>query len=315
MGLTVGKFASYRPRLSGPRPLFCCCIRRMEQCGGSGPLSSFWATVCEMRFLQPLTCLAFSAPPSLLKIDALALLLCLPMPAAYMRRLPQKGPFPHTRLFRANLILNRFCLSTSFSLPSPPLHHHLPDQLRLHLRDCCWTPLHHFLWPLLLLSRLPRLACSSPHTGCPGLPAHNRGRFAAAMWVRAPTAVMIVALLLDVARSELCLNTCGCYRTDCSSYSNGVCQDGGPGSAYSTCALGTDCSDCEADACLERAARGASLLPLCAYFLPALSAWQVALGLMDQCADTPTATLTWHSSLRSCPPQQSVGGQREGPCR
>ena len=48
--------------------------------------------------------------------------------------------------------------------------------------------------------------------------------------------------------TTLCADTCYIGRR------NGVCGDGGPGSAYSTCALGTDCTDCG-----ERVLQGGAL--------------------------------------------------------
>ena len=55
---------------------------------------------------------------------------------------------------------------------------------------------------------------------------------------------LVVLLLLSVdhvragSSISLCFNSCS-YGTD-----NGVCSDGGPGSDYSSCTLGSDCADC-----------------------------------------------------------------------
>ena len=106
------------------------------------------------------------------------------------------------------------------------------------------------------------------------------------MWAKRPTAVVMVALLLEVARGETCLNTCtyrGGPRTGyfASGYfaSNGYCEDGGPGSEYSSCDLGIDCADC---AC-PRVDRADSPRASCAALTRALRsrtarAWQAALA-------------------------------------
>ena len=55
------------------------------------------------------------------------------------------------------------------------------------------------------------------------------------------TLLMIMALLLGSARGQQqCDDTCGGWFIN-----NGECNDGGPGSEYSVCPYGTDCTDCK----------------------------------------------------------------------
>jgi len=80
--------------------------------------------------------------------------------------------------------------------------------------------------------------CPLLHTlGRRGGQRASRSRSCPHCWKR------VVLLLLGLARpaASQCLNTCG-YSAD------GDCDDGGPGSEYDGCALGTDCADCGARA-------------------------------------------------------------------
>ena len=78
---------------------------------------------------------------------------------------------------------------------------------------------------------------------------------------------LIVALLMvDKAQGTLCFNTCldsaGVGYSDSARAtvsSDGVCNDGGPGSEYSMCDLGTDCTDCTSEALAERTAEAVAM--------------------------------------------------------
>ena len=54
---------------------------------------------------------------------------------------------------------------------------------------------------------------------------------------RAPLLPLLLLGLLGVSHANSCSNTCG-------TASDGVCNDGGPGSTTSTCDCATDCDDC-----------------------------------------------------------------------
>ena len=81
---------------------------------------------------------------------------------------------------------------------------------------------------------LPALTASVWMLGRRGGQRASRGRSCPHRWKRA-----VVLLLLGLARptASQCLNTCS-YASD------NYCDDGGPGSEYGVCALGTDCVDC-----------------------------------------------------------------------
>ena len=49
--------------------------------------------------------------------------------------------------------------------------------------------------------------------------------------------ILLLALMVGFSNAQFCTETCNFA-------SDGVCNDGGPGSEYSECSLGTDCTDC-----------------------------------------------------------------------